>query len=46
MFYGAFFIFHDYFYEAINIDSLVKSQISMAKKKAPPNHKIGEARKS
>jgi hypothetical protein len=29
-----------------SIDKLVKSRIPMAKKKAPPNHKIGEARKS
>jgi hypothetical protein len=32
--------------EPNKIDKLVKSRISMAKKKAPPNHKIGEARKS
>ena len=30
----------------LNFDRLVKSQISMAKKKVPPNLKIGEARKS
>jgi len=31
---------------SVKFDKLVKSRISMAKKKAPPNHKIGEARKS